>query len=256
MPKTILVTGASDGIGRLTAERLLEDGHRVLLHGRSAEKLAKVAIDHKGVLARLIADLAVMSDVRAFADQLVAGPTPDVLIHNAGVLKADPDVAQDGLDIRFAVNTVAPYLVTTRLLPHLPKTARVVTVASAAQAPVEADTVFAKGPREAMAAYAQSKLASILWTRALAAAHQDGPVFLSVNPGSLLGSKMVREAFGYRGRPLSIGADILCHAACDAEFADRSGAYFDNDKGQFSDPHASAMDPTQTELVMQILTEC
>ena len=101
-----------------------------------------------------------------------------------------------------------------------------------------------------MAAYAQSKLAITLWTRELARRRPEGPSLVSVNPGSYLASKMVEEGFGVAGRDLRIGVDILCRAALEASFAERSGAYYDNDAGQFAPPHDAALDPAHAAAVM------
>ncbi len=91
-----------------------------------------------------------------------------------------------------------------------------------------------------MNAYAQSKLAITIWTQELARTHPNGPVFLAVDPGSLLASKMVKEGFGVAGNDLEIGAEILCRTALDEAFADKSGQYFDNDAGRFAAPHPAA----------------
>lgn len=91
-----------------------------------------------------------------------------------------------------------------------------------------------------MDAYAQSKLAITMWSRELAN-KPDAPIIIAVNPGSMLGSKMVKEGFGVAGGDLGIGADILSRAALDDEFTEASGQYFDNDSGRFASPHADAL---------------
>lgn len=78
---------------------------------------------------------------------------------------------------------------------------------------------------------------------------KDGPIIISVNPGSLLASKMVKEGFGVAGNDLKIGADILTHLSLDAEFASQSGNYFDNDAGRFSSPHPDALDDRKCAVV-------
>jgi len=102
-----------------------------------------------------------------------------------------------------------------------------------------------------MAAYAQSKLAITIWTQDMASAHPDGPPFISVNPGSLLASKMVKEGFGVAGNDLSIGADILVRAALSDDFANASGLYFDNDSGRFARPHDAASDADHVAQVLE-----
>ena len=133
MPKTILVTGSTDGIGLETAKLLVSIGQHVLLHGRNPSKLdaAKATLSGMpgdGRVESYVADLSLMSDVEALAQAVVEKhATIDVLINNAGVYSASDPVTQDGLDVRFAVNTIAPYLLTQRLLPLLGKPGRVIT---------------------------------------------------------------------------------------------------------------------------------
>jgi NAD(P)-dependent dehydrogenase (short-subunit alcohol dehydrogenase family) len=254
MAKTILVTGATDGIGLETAKRLAGEGHTVLLHGRSASKLEAARAAVGGESETYLADLSRLKDVRALAAEIAGRhDTVDVLINNAGVLKAPEPVTADGLDLRFVVNTLAPYLLTRLLLPRIPAAGRVVNLASAAQAPVDIGALRGERRLADMQAYAQSKLALIVWTRALAAEYPDGPALIAVNPGSLLASKMVREGFGVAGSDIGIGADILVQAALSETFEGRSGAYYDNDSGAFAEPHAGARDTTSAQAIMATL---
>ena len=252
MTKTILVTGATDGIGLLTASKLAQQGHTVLLHGRSADRLDAAAKQVGGSPRTYLADLSNPPEVVAMAEAIRRDHDRlDVLINNAGVLKAPQTTTPDGLDIRFAVNTFAPYVLTRRLLAIIPTDGRVVNLSSAAQAPVDLAAMAGKARLKDMDAYAQSKLAITIWSREMARALPDGPVIVAVNPGSLLASKMVREGFGIIGNDLGIGADILCRAALDPSFADASGKYFDNDAGQFASPNPAALDPHHADAVMR-----
>ena len=261
MTKTILITGATDGIGLATTRMLLSQGHKVLLHGRNPKKLATVAAslsDYADNIELFEADLSRLAEVSNLAGQIgQKHRTLDVLINNAGVLKTTDTVTRDGLDARFAVNTIAPYLLTKQLLPLLGTSGRVVNVSSAAQAPVDLDGLMGrKKYADAMSAYAQSKLAIIMWTRALAAQlGENGPVIVAVNPGSLLASKMVQQGFGVAGSDLNIGAKILVRAGLSDEFSHASGKYFDNDAGRFSDPHPDALSSDKIENVMQAIEQ-
>jgi len=253
--ESILRTGATAGIGLLTAQKLAALGHSVLLHGRSDARLEKAAKDVGGASKTYRADLSRMSEVAQLADAVRADHSQiDVVINNAGILKAEYAKTEAGRDIRFDVNTIAPYILTHRLLPIIPKDGRVVNLSSAAQAPVDVAAMIAYRPMPDMDAYAQSKLAITIWSAALAQALPDGPTVLAINPGSLLASKMVKQGFGIAGNDLSIGADILVKAALDPTFATASGKYFDNDSGRFAPPHVAASDPSHVSAVMEALS--
>ncbi len=254
MSKTILITGSTDGIGLLTAKTLASNGHRVLLHGRNQTKLDKAAEDVEGETETYAADLSRMDEVHKLAADIRKQHTQlDAVINNAGVLKIGQTQTADGYDVRFMVNTFAPYSLTRALLPILPANARIVNLSSAAQAPVDLDALHGRKQLDDMGAYAQSKLAITIWSREMAKELVDGPVVVAVNPGSLLASKMVKEGFGVEGKDMQIGADILCEAAIGASFEDATGKYFDNDIGAFSQPHAAALDAGHSAKVMQAI---
>ena len=263
MQKTILITGSTDGIGLETARMLVSLGHQVLLHGRTPAKLEQAertlsVLPDGGRVESYVADLSGMADVEALAKDVTANhATLDVLINNAGVFRTSETITQDGLDVRFAVNTIAPYLLTQRLLPLFGKSGRVINLSSAAHSPVDPEALAGQVRlSDEMAAYAQSKLALTMWSRNLALSlEDDGPVIIAVNPGSLLGTKMVKEGFGTAGKDIRIGAEILTRAALSDEFAAASGRYFDNDSGRFASPHSDALDPRKCqEIVREIET--
>lgn len=257
MQKVILITGSTDGIGLVTAEMLLSQGHKVLLHGRNRAKLQKVeeTLSKLGSVESYVADLSDLADVRALANAVAEKhQTLDVLINNAGVFNVPDTITADGYDVRFMVNTFAPYLLTKKLLPLLGENSRVVNLSSAAQATVDINAMLGKGKLSDNAAYAQSKLAITMWTREMAKAMgSDGPIVVAVNPASFLGSKMVKDAYGVAGNDLSIGADILCRAALSEEFADASGKYYDNDARQFASPHPDALEQNKCEAVVRAI---
>ncbi|MEP1330489.1 SDR family NAD(P)-dependent oxidoreductase [Pseudophaeobacter sp.] len=256
MTKTILITGSTDGIGLLTAQSLAAEGHTVLLHGRNAAKLDAAAKTVGGTSEQYLADLSKRADVDALAAAIRKNHSQiDVIINNAGILKAPNPLTEEGYDIRFEVNTFAPYALTRDLLPILAKDGRVVNLSSAAQAPIDLDALHGRKELDDMSAYAQSKLALTIWSRELAKELPDGPVIVAVNPGSLLASKMVKEGFGIAGNDLSIGVNILREAALGASFADAGGKYFDNDSGQFAQPHAAALDAAHSADVMQAIQD-
>ena len=189
MTKTILITGATDGIGLLTAQKLAAAGHTILLHGRSPDKLARAADDIGGTPETYVADLSDLELTAAFAEEVLAKHDRlDALINNAGVLRLPNPVTSSGIDARFVVNTLAPYVLTQRLLSIIPKTGRVVNLSSAAQAPVDVAAMTSGRSMDHMEAYAQSKLAITIWTQELAKTLPTGPAIIAVNPGSLLAS--------------------------------------------------------------------
>lgn len=260
MTKTILITGSTDGIGLETAKMLAQAGNRVLLHGRSAEKLrnarAVVAALSDGLhVETYLADLSRLDSVVALAAEVTSNHDDlDVLINNAGVYGAAKPALPGQIDVRFVVNTVAPYLLTKLLIPILGSPGRVINLASAAQSPVDL-VAFESGARlsDGMA-YAQSKRALIMWSRKMARERgAEGPSIVSVNPASMLGSKMVKDAYGVDGGDLRIGADILIRAAFSDEFADATGKYFDNDRGAFVSPESGASDPRQDAQLVQVI---
>ncbi|CAM2070796.1 SDR family NAD(P)-dependent oxidoreductase [Sulfidibacter corallicola] len=260
MPQTILITGSTDGIGLETAKMLAPMGHHLLLHGRNRAKLEKAeqtlaARPGNGRVESYAADLSRLDEVEALAKAVAeTHPKLDVLINNAGVYNAPVPITDDGLDVRFAVNTIAPYLLTQRLLPLLDRSGRVVNLSSAAQSPVDPDALAGKTRLSTGAAYAQSKLALTMWSREMAEYLADGgPAIIAVNPGSMLGSKMVQQAFGVAGGDIRIGGDILCKAALDDSFAAASGQYFDNDKGVFAPPHPDALDSRKSQEVVRVI---
>ena len=284
MKKTILITGATDGIGLEAVKLFVKQGHDVWVHGRSRNKLEltikqlnELSLEStlpssegdnaivRSQITPLIADLSDLKSVIQFAEQLKTDLPPiDVLINNAGVFKVQNPTTLDQLDVRFAVNTIAPYIITQAVLFKMDKHSRVINLSSAAQAPVSLGALTLRGQHgrhlEAQEAYAQSKLALTMWTFFLASKMKErGPVFVALNPASLLASKMVKDAYGIIGKDISIGAEVIVEAALGEDFADANGRYYDNDIGQFADPHSDALNDNKVgELVNkieQIITE-
>ena len=255
--KTILITGATDGIGLETAKMLAQKGHHILLHGRSADKLHKVKQmlmdeyakpEQEGQLdslnvSTLCADLSRFADLRGLVNEIKSSVSQlDVIINNAGVFVTSNPTTGEGLDVRFMVNTLSPYVLSTELLSIMPEDGRVINVSSAAQAPVDVNLVGAPPSLSDGLAYDQSKLALTMFTQFLGEKYSEtGPSFISVNPKSLLGSKMVKEAYGIAGGNLKEGAEIFVKAALSESFAKVKGAYFDNDAGRFAAPHGFAL---------------
>ena len=244
MKKRILITGATDGIGLETAKMILESGHDLIIHGRNLSKSDKIKTSlfelfPNAIIDTCTADLSDLKSVRTLAENILDEYDHlDVLINNAGVFKVDNPTTSANLDIRFVVNCLAPYMLTQKLSELLKGNGRIINVSSAAQSKVNLQALRGLESLTDMAAYSQSKLALTMWSKYLAEQQKlEGLVYLSVNPGSLLGSKMVKEGFGVNGGDLKIGAEILTKMALAEEFSKCSGQYFDNDSGHFLIPH-------------------
>lgn len=253
MKKTILITGSTDGIGKLAATKLAKDGHEIYLHGRNSQKLDKVISEIKAQtnnphIKGFVADFSDLAVVQQMATQINQEVSKiDVLINNAGVFKIPVATNKDGLDSRFVVNFFAPYLLTKELLPLLQKgtAPRIINLSSAAQAPVSHDALVGKIQVGAQAAYAQSKLALTMWSFELAKQIKDVGV-IAVNPGSLLNTNMVKVAYGEYWSSADKGGNILYDLAVADEYEGITGKYFDNDmgkiKGTFGTAHSDAYD--------------
>jgi len=242
--KTILVTGSTDGIGKLAAIRLAKDGHQLILHGRSPEKLENGISEIKESttnekLSGVVADLSDFDSIKRMISELSKTVlTIDVLINNAGVFKSPGQTNQDGLDLRFVVNYFAPYLLTNGLVPLLTNSnaPRVINLSSAAQSSVDVKVLSGEKVASSQETYAQSKLALTMWSFAFAKVFPNITT-IAVNPGSLLNTNMVKEAYGHHWSSADKGANILYDLAVSDKYASSSGKYFDNDKGIFSNAH-------------------
>lgn len=233
--QTILVTGSTDGIGKLTALRLAEKGAQVLVHGRNKEKTAGVVEELRAKTGNksvegLIADFSSLAEVRRLAEKILEGyATLDVLINNAGIGFVDPRRSKDGYELRFAVNYLAPFLLTHLLLPALKNAApsRIVNVSSAGQYPIDFDDLMLEKNFNPGRAYSQSKLALIMFTFDLAEKIKDENITVnSLHPGTYLNTKMVRESgIDPLGKPQD-GADAEVFLAVSESLEGVTGRYF------------------------------
>ncbi len=259
MSKTVLLTGATDGIGFETAKLLVAHGHTLILHGRNEAKAQEVkrhllTIHPQAHIDICIADFASLAQVKSMAQDIAhKNVTLDVIINNAGIFMVKQGLSSYGLDIRFVVNTMAPYLLTRLLLNSLAPQARIINLSSRAQMPLAWESWIQGGELDAQAAYAQSKLGIAIWTMALAKELKGKAVVTAINPKSFLGSKMVKEAYGQEGYDVSIGANLLYRVAFSEEFAKANGMYYDNDVESFANPHPQALDAKSQDALLNIL---
>ena len=235
--KLILVTGATDGIGKQTALELARDGARIVIHGRSQGKLEAT----RDELQRLVpgsaveiatADFASLADVRRMAEDLAARHRAiDVLINNAGVYMNQHVISHDGHEMTFAVNHLAPFLLTHLLLDALraaPR-ARIVNVSSVAhmRGVLDFENLRAEKGFAPYGAYALSKLANVLFTVELARRLAGESLTVNALHPGVVSTKLLTEGFGMQGQEsLSQGAATSVYLATSPEVADVSGRYF------------------------------
>lgn len=259
--RTVLLTGATQGMGRHLAHQLAASGATLLLHGRDTARLEAVIAEIRGQASTaapvhgLLAELADLTDVRALADRVLATESRlDVLVHNAGVGGGtDPtarEVSWQGHELRFAVNHLAPHVLTRRLLPLLTTTAaatgttaRVVNVASAGQLPLDFDDFPLERDYEGVRAYCQSKLAMIMDTFDLAAELDPHEVTVNaLHPAHLMDTRMVRQSGLRAAVPVEEGVRPTLRLIADREWEGVSGRYFD--RFEEASAHPQAYDPT------------
>ncbi len=231
--KTILVTGASDGIGFETARALLGLGHSVLVHGRHAQRAQASVAKLSAAGGRALpvwGDFAELAQVLTLADQVTTLTSHlDVLINNAGLYAQQRSMTLDGFELTMGVNHFAPFLLTHRLLPLLAKAtaARIVNVSSMTHngATLDLDDLDLVHGWSGYGAYASSKLANVLFTRALAA-RLVGTTANALHPG-VIGTKLLKKAFRMQGAQVSDGARTSVYLATSPAVAAITGAYFD-----------------------------
>jgi NAD(P)-dependent dehydrogenase (short-subunit alcohol dehydrogenase family) len=233
--RTILVTGSTDGIGKQTAMDLARLGARVILHGRKAERLertrrdfAEAGLDTAGTL---VADFADLTSVREMAREAVERyPDLNILVNNAGLIVKRRAVTGDGHETTWQVNHLAPVLLTMELLPLLRKNvpARIVNVSSVAHTRGRIDLEDLNGERafDSYGAYAQSKLANVLFTYELAEQLAGASVDVNCLHPGVIGTKLLMAGFGIDGASLEEGARTSVHLAMSEDLEGVSGKYF------------------------------
>jgi NAD(P)-dependent dehydrogenase (short-subunit alcohol dehydrogenase family) len=233
--RTVLVTGSTDGIGLQTALDLARLGGRVILHGRTEERL-HAAMMH---LRRANAEIAgavtgdfssIASMGRMIAELRDSFPELSVLVNNAGVYMSEHVMTEDGYEMTWQVNHLAMMLLTEQLLLTLKDNmpARVVNVSSIAhtRGSIAFDNLNGEREYDAYGAYAQSKLANVLFTYELAAKlHGSGVSVNCLHPG-VIGTKLLRDGFGIDGASVEEGAATSVYLASADDVSDVSGKYF------------------------------
>jgi NAD(P)-dependent dehydrogenase (short-subunit alcohol dehydrogenase family) len=244
--RVCVVTGATHGIGLETARALAARGAVVLVHGREPERTRAVCEElsrdtGNPEVRGVHADFAHLAQVRRLAQELAALPRLEVLINNAGVMPAAHARSADGYELALAVNHLAPFLLTTMLLPRLIASApaRVIVVASEAhrRARVAGGDLMQTRPAGFLAAYERSKLANLLFVRALARRLAGSGVTANALHPGFVSSQLFRDTpqplralLASIGRLFMLsarqGAECSLYLASAAELAAESGAYY------------------------------
>lgn len=252
--RTILITGATDGLGRALAQRLAAERHELILHGRDPARLEQAAGEVAAVGGRrprtVRADLSDLSQVRQLAAEVrQASDRLDVLVSNAGIGSGEPDgrhrrVSADGYELRFAVNYLAGFLLTLELLALLRASApaRIVYVASIGQHPLDFDDLMLERHYDGTRAYSQSKLAQIMSGFELASRLPASEVTVnSLHPGTYMPTKMVLLERGSSIDDLQVGVASTHRLAVGVDVAGTTGKFFDRNRE--SRANAQAYDP-------------
>ena len=238
--QVILITGATDGLGRAVAGELASAGATVLLHGRDPERGQQAIEDIRAQtgnekLGWYEADFSSLDEVRTMAEQLIGEQQRlDVLVNNAGIGTTLPGDGQrmeskDGYELRFAVNYLAGFLLTRLLEPLLrcSAPARIVNVSSAGQMPIDFSDVMLEHGYSGTRAYCQSKLAQVIFTFDLADELRDTGVTANcLHPATYMPTKMVLAARGSAVSTLEDGVRATTRLITAPELEGVSGRYF------------------------------
>ena len=248
--KTALITGSTDGVGRYVASELAKQGARVLIHGRDAGR-ARTLIDEmmrRGHAAPTFyqADLSALAEVRQLAAAIQADHRRlDILVSNAGIGSinggSERRESADGHELRFAVNYLSGFLLVHLLLPLIKAAApsRIVNVASLGQHPIDFDDVMITRNYSGSRAYAQSKLAQIMFTIDLAGELRGtGVTVNSLHPATYMDTTMVRAGGIAPISTVEQGGAAILHLVSGDDVAGKSGLFFNGMNEAKANPQA------------------
>ncbi|PRX44176.1 short-subunit dehydrogenase [Prauserella shujinwangii] len=239
-----MVTGATSGLGRYVAGELAEAGATVLAHGRNADRLRAVRAGPGAQVLR--ADLADLRQVERLAEEIRQRHGPlDGLVNNAGVGSGPGgdgrEVSADGIELRFAVNYLAGYHLTRKILPVLRAPARIVNVASAGQHDIDFSDPLLWHGYTGWRAYGQSKLAQVMFTIDLAEELDGSGVTVNaVHPATFMDTGMVREAGVRPASTVAEGGAAVLRLLTDPALEGTTGRFFTGTEE--STPHRQAHD--------------
>ena len=261
---TILITGATDGLGRALAHRAAADGSTVLLHGRDRAKLVRTSEaigENCGVPLPpvFVADLGELAQVRRLASEVrSATDRLDVLVSNAAIGAGEPDggprrVSADGYELRFAVNYLAGFLLTLELLPLLRRSApaRVVNVSSIRQRAFDFNDLMLVHHYDGGRAYEQSKLAQVMSTFEFARrVPADEVTVNSLHPATYMPTKMVMETVGTSIDSLEEGVASTYRLVSEPNLSEVTGRFFDRSRD--AKANAQAYDQTARDELWKL----
>lgn len=233
--RTILVTGATDGIGKESARVLSSLGHRVLVHGRTEDKANRVAAELGAGSIAVWGDLSSLSEVRALAERVhEKADHLDVLVNNAGVFQKKREETADGFELTVGVNHFAHFLLTHLLLDLLKKSPspRIVNTSSGVHAGADLDIGDLQLSRDwsGYGAYATSKLMNVLFTTELVKRLAGTSIVVhSLHPG-VVATKLLRSGFGGGGTPVSESTGTTVMVAIDPTVRQSTGKYWSNER--------------------------
>ncbi len=260
--QTILITGATDGLGRATAHELASGGATVLVHGRSRDRGEETLAELRAAGARSaylhVADLSSLAEVRRLAAEVEkTHERLDVLVNNGGIIVDERELSHDGYELTFAVNYLSHFLLSELLLPLLRRSApaRIVNVASIGQSPIDFDDVMLERGYSGSRAYGQSKLAQIMFSFELAErlGGEQGITVNALHPATLMETKMVRDHVGRARSTVAEGVEALTRLAVADELDGVTGRFFDGLKESRAD--RQAYDPSARRRLWELSEE-
>jgi len=249
---TVFITGATSGFGEYVATKLASRGGALLLHGRSASKLASVAakLTHSFPQTKIdtfLADFADLDQVASMTKAIAAAyPKIDILINNAGVGFGAPpyterEVGRAGYELRLTVNYLAPYLLTRQLMPLMKAAAkaRIINVASIGQSPIDYTNILLEHGYDGTRAYGQSKLALIMatfdWAEELAGSNV---TVNAIHPATYAATQMTQEAGIAPLATVSSGGDPIVWLATSPELNHKTGGFYNQRSNVPANPQA------------------
>ena len=262
--KTILITGATDGLGKEVARRALQAGGHVLVHGRNKQKGEDVVSElmkktGRDTLKYYNADFNSLQQVKNLSQQILSEHKKiDILINNTAIGggpkgNTERALSEDGCELRFAVNHLAHFLLTQNLLPVIKQSvpSRIVHISSIGQAPLDFDDIMMEKKFDSYTAYCRSKLAQIMYGFELAEKlNGKGVNVNSLHPATLMDTNMVHDYFGRVTSTIDEGADVVDYVSFSKETESISGAYF-NQKRE-AKANAQAYDKEARKKLWQI----